>query len=71
MLMPTVRILVDHIFALVKLDTVEMEKNAQISTNVKLPSEFVMSMPFVRILLDLMFAPVKLDSPGMVKLAQL
>ena len=32
MLMPTVRILVDHIFALVKLDTVEMEKNAQVGS---------------------------------------
>ena len=32
MLMPTVRILVDHIFAHVKLDTVEMEKNAQVGS---------------------------------------
>ena len=45
-------------------------KNFQISTNVKLPSEFVMLMPFVRILLDLVFVPVKLDLAEMVKLAQ-
>ena len=32
MLMPTVRILVDHIFVLVKLDTVEMEKHAQVGS---------------------------------------
>ena len=32
MLMPTVRILVDHIFALVKLDSQEMEKHAQVGS---------------------------------------